>query len=302
MQIPTSFKEQFAYIFRALKTLSLTIGYACVAAILLASLTKLSWEDAIYCTLPFSLLILAARKYISGRSRPASLRDAYTTWTDAQKAEAGRYLHGNPAIIIPLLGKFAKVDGPITKSEIQAVEAIFKANGSTGEARKLAIMLFDMGKNGPLPFYHMLLIYKHTMTSDPALVACHILYMFQLAYADGTISKLKRKALWDTSVVLGFEYESAFEGYVKMKQEESTFSKRATSRIEEAYRILGCMASESDEKIKATYRNLAKTFHPDTIAGKALPSEFHAFADERFKQIREAYETIMASRDCAATA
>ena len=39
-----------------------------------------------------------------------------------------------------------------------------------------------------------------------------------------------------------------------------------------------------------------KDFHPDTIISKGLPEEFIHFATKRFREIREAYETIKKER------
>ena len=45
-------------------------------------------------------------------------------------------------------------------------------------------------------------------------------------------------------------------------------------------------------KIKKSYKKLAKEFHPDTIISKGLPDEFIDFATKRFQEIQEAYEQI----------
>lgn len=51
------------------------------------------------------------------------------------------------------------------------------------------------------------------------------------------------------------------------------------------YAVLGVSASASAAEIKKAYRKLAKEFHPDTNVGNAA-------AEERFKQISEAYDVL----------
>jgi len=53
----------------------------------------------------------------------------------------------------------------------------------------------------------------------------------------------------------------------------------------EYYTILGVAATASAEEIKKNYRRLAKKYHPDLNAGDAA-------AEDKFKKINEAYETL----------
>lgn len=58
------------------------------------------------------------------------------------------------------------------------------------------------------------------------------------------------------------------------------------------YEILGVSRNDSDEKIKAAYRELAKKYHPDNYADNPLSD----LADEKMKEINEAYDSIMNER------
>lgn len=58
------------------------------------------------------------------------------------------------------------------------------------------------------------------------------------------------------------------------------------------YEILGVSRNDSDDKIKAAYRELAKKYHPDNYADNPLSD----LADEKMKEINEAYDSIMNER------
>ena len=59
------------------------------------------------------------------------------------------------------------------------------------------------------------------------------------------------------------------------------------------YDILGVSPSASDEEIKKAYRTLSRKYHPDANVGK--PGE--KAAEEKFKQIQQAYTQIMKERE-----
>jgi DnaJ like chaperone protein len=62
------------------------------------------------------------------------------------------------------------------------------------------------------------------------------------------------------------------------------------------YAVLKTDASASNEDIKKQYRKLVAEFHPDKIASKGLPEEFTKFANDKFREIQQAYEAIKQER------
>lgn len=58
------------------------------------------------------------------------------------------------------------------------------------------------------------------------------------------------------------------------------------------YKVLGVSPSATDEEIKDAYRKLAKKYHPDQYADSPLAE----LADEKMKEINEAYDTIVSQR------
>jgi uncharacterized membrane protein YkvA (DUF1232 family) len=57
------------------------------------------------------------------------------------------------------------------------------------------------------------------------------------------------------------------------------------------YMVLGLSQHASVAEIKQAYRELANKYHPDRVAH--LGDEFKELAEERFKEIQNAYQTLM---------
>ena len=62
--------------------------------------------------------------------------------------------------------------------------------------------------------------------------------------------------------------------------------------MRDPYQVLGVSSTASDEEIKKAYRNLARKYHPDNYHENPLAD----LAQERMKEINEAYETIQSQR------
>jgi uncharacterized membrane protein YkvA (DUF1232 family) len=57
------------------------------------------------------------------------------------------------------------------------------------------------------------------------------------------------------------------------------------------FEILGIEPSATQDEIKSAYRKLANQYHPDKVAH--LGEELQALADQRFKEIQDAYEQLV---------
>lgn len=68
---------------------------------------------------------------------------------------------------------------------------------------------------------------------------------------------------------------------------------------EDPYAILGLDHEVSDDDLRATYRALAKTHHPDALIARGVPEDLIKIAEHRMAVINEAYETAMAERGAA---
>ena len=62
--------------------------------------------------------------------------------------------------------------------------------------------------------------------------------------------------------------------------------------VNDPYSILGISPNASDDEVKKAYRDLSRKYHPDSYANNPLAN----LAEERFKEVQEAYDQIMKER------
>lgn len=63
--------------------------------------------------------------------------------------------------------------------------------------------------------------------------------------------------------------------------------------IKDPYQVLGVSPNASNDEIKKAYRELSRKYHPDSYADNPLAE----LAEEKFKEIQEAYDQIMKERE-----
>ena len=68
--------------------------------------------------------------------------------------------------------------------------------------------------------------------------------------------------------------------------------------MNDPYKVLGVPLDASDDDIKKAYRNLARKYHPDNFAGTQMAE----LAEEKMKEINQAYESINKMRSAGQTA
>ena len=62
--------------------------------------------------------------------------------------------------------------------------------------------------------------------------------------------------------------------------------------MKDPYEVLGISRNASQEEIKKAYRELSRKYHPDSYVDNPLAD----LAEEKFREVQEAYETLMNSR------
>lgn len=115
------------------------------------------------------------------------------------------------------------------------------------------------------------------------------LQFMALVYIDGGLNAKQNIIVTDILKNLHFT-----DAQIKEIHHEFQETKHSNPNVptDKEYAVLNCIESDSDDKIKRSYRELAKQYHPDTLHGKELPEAIMLMATEKFKEINSAYEKI----------
>jgi DnaJ like chaperone protein len=76
----------------------------------------------------------------------------------------------------------------------------------------------------------------------------------------------------------------------KQQWRHSDDSSESTRLSKDPYEVLQISRDASQEEIRTAYKDLAGKYHPDKVLH--LGEEFQAMAEERFKEIQEAYQEL----------
>ena len=204
-----------------------------------------------------------------------------------------------------VMGAVAKADGQVSKDEIKLAEAVMDEMNLTADMRKTAIRLFGEGKSADFPLDDVIDQFRRECHRRQTLIQMFIEIQLHAAYADGVMDPTEEKLLLHICNLLNFP-EHAFRQVERMIQAEMHHggSGRGTGRVaphegptlEDAYAVLGMEPSNSDAEIKKAYRRLMSQHHPDKLVAKGLPEEMMKMAEQKTKEIKQAYEKVKQTR------
>ncbi|ADL12910.1 co-chaperone DjlA [Acetohalobium arabaticum] len=187
-----------------------------------------------------------------------------------------------------MLAKFAQADGAVTRSEINVVDNFIKKDLQLDkEARELAIKIFDEAKRNQDSFEDFAEQFYDYFKEQESILVSMLDLLMRVAVADNNLHKQERKYLRKVKQIFNIndsQYKSIKARYTQEENQEENMDKY--------YKILEVSPEANMSEVKRKYREKVKEFHPDNIINKGLSEEFVDFAEEKFKEIQEAYEMI----------
>ncbi|MDL2328225.1 TerB family tellurite resistance protein [Desulfosarcina sp. OttesenSCG-928-A07] len=186
-----------------------------------------------------------------------------------------------------MLAKLSKADGRVSSEEIDSVEEFIQQDLRLDpERRRMAIEIFRTAVKSPVRFEDFARQFHRQFYRQPQMHELMIDILLRVAVADGILTDGEEKLILSAVEIFGFSqvrYQQLKEKYV--------------NTTDKAYAVLGCNPGDSDAEVKRCYRQRVQEYHPDKIASRGLPPDFTRLAEEKFREIQEAWEKIKAARN-----
>ncbi|RPD94587.1 molecular chaperone DjiA [Aureibaculum marinum] len=186
--------------------------------------------------------------------------------------------------LLVLAAVVIKADGKSSKKEMDYVRDNFIRMYGKERANNAFKLFNEIRKKGTIPTRQVCVQIRQHMTHASRLQLLH--FLFGIAKADGIVSQSEIDTIRRISTYL----------YISNRDFESIkamFYSSADS-VESSYKILEITKSATNDEVKKAYRRMAKKHHPDKL--RHLGEEHLKGAEEKFRQIQQAYEQIQAER------
>ncbi len=207
--------------------------------------------------------------------------------------------------LVALLARVAKSDGKVSRSEAEYIsfmlDQICEELGDYSVRNELKA-IYEREKEGKTPVFNIALEYKVSRHLSARECASIVVYLLNLAYADGVFERAEREMIDEICSAFGISdfaknelfarFEREFRAqYGGFSGESSSGASYQTRPKRDPYEVLGLSSTASFEEIKKQYRVLARKYHPDFLGSNA-DEKVVADATKKLQEINEAYAIL----------
>lgn len=203
--------------------------------------------------------------------------------------------------VFAVMGALCKADGVVTRDEIQVAERLFDQFRLSGENRERAKAAFNRGKADGFDLDAELQHFLKVSGRQSALLKMFLQVQVSAVAADGVVHPAEHEMLVRIARGLGLpesqvdQLEAMLRGAQGGRAGQSG-QQSSASQLEDAYKVLGVSSADSDAEIKKAYRKLMSENHPDKMAGRGMPESMREMAEQRTREISNAYDVIKTAR------
>ncbi len=205
------------------------------------------------------------------------------TYEQSQSESHNRFVW----LLVQILIHTAKIDGQITRDEIQTIHRFFQYNLRYSQTQMHWVKeLVKEATNSVQSLDALLQEFKTTFAYEPRIILLELVY--QVLYTKTTVPENELKAARYIAAFLDIsEYDQrTIEAKYRYKQQYGTATGQDLSG--QHYATLGLKKGASAEEIKKAYRKLSMQYHPDKVGH--LGAEFRTIAEDKMKEINAAYD------------
>ena len=185
--------------------------------------------------------------------------------------------------IIALGAKLAKVDGVVTRDEVEAFKRVFKI--PPNEVRNVG-RIFDQARKDHRGYEAYASQVAGMFRNNPAVLEELLYCLAFVARADGHVHPNEHEFLANVAGIFGLD-QTAFERITAL---------RPDARDADPWGVLGVTREMSDDALKSAYRKLVRENHPDALTAQGMPEEFVQLANERLAGINDAWDRVAKER------
>ena len=209
--------------------------------------------------------------------RRSSRQRRYSSRPERPKTQSGDF----EVSLLILASIIIKADDQQDQRELDFVRQQFASMYGKERANHAFRLFKNINKQKNISMRQVCLQIKSMMDHPSRLQLLH--FLFGIAKADGHVEEREIRQIYTMSGYLGISNRD-FESIKAM-----FFNSR-----DNAYKILEIEKTATNDEVKKAYRRMAKKYHPDKVIH--LGKEHQKGAEEKFRQVQEAYETIQKER------
>ncbi|UJH68888.1 TerB family tellurite resistance protein [Allomuricauda sp. SCSIO 65647] len=183
--------------------------------------------------------------------------------------------------LLSLCSIVIKADGSVSQRELDYVRQYFLSTYGKEKANAIFRTFNEVIKKREVSAQRICSYLNQRTRYEVRLQLVH--FLFGIAQSDGRVSTAEADKLREIAGYLRVAMRD-FESIMAM------FIKSADN----AYKILEIEKTATDDEVKKAYRTMAKKYHPDRV--NTQDEAIKKGAEEKFKEVQKAYETIQQER------
>jgi DnaJ like chaperone protein len=208
------------------------------------------------------------------------------TYEQSQSESHNRFVW----LLVHILMHTAKIDGRITKEEIQTIHRFFQYNLHYNQTKMLWVKEIIKEATSTSPSLDALLEeFKTTFAYEPRLILLELVYQILYTKRDVPENELAIARRIAAFLEISAYDQRTIEAKYKYGR-TSASSPQSPDMAAQHYATLGLQPGATKDEIKKAYRKLSMKYHPDKV--RHLGEEFQKIAEEKMKEINAAHDYL----------